>query len=300
MSKIYIWVGNFQSETEFEKYMDQSAFRKWWAENDENNLELSCQFCKELGIDCYDEDFLIMNFCSEGVNGLLNLIPANTDKLISVMNEKGIIDANAVICYNCSEEISPQKAKKAMGVTLLGSFKFDQNFIGTQATKVGLKYMTWLGTTEKSQDDFMEYFNQDLYLQEMREYDEGRSKKRPNPEHRCQFCKDLNIKYYYPEFLRILFANKNESIVELVKRILDDNGFDNEDIEFLVDKYCPVKKANCIFCYIPNGYRDKKKDQKIYILKDGWEVNRYTPKKYLIEQDNYNGLKYFVTISRSN
>ena len=149
-------------------------------------------------------------------------------------------------------------------------------------------------------DDFMEYFNQDLYIQEMRDYDEGRSKKRPNPEHRCQFCKDLNIKYYYPEFLRILFVNKDEPIVALVKKILDDDGFDDEAIEFLIDKYCTVKNANCIFCYIPNGYRDKKKDQNIYILKDGWEINRYTPKKYLIEQDNYNGLKYFVTISRSN
>lgn len=300
MNKILIWIGNFESEQDFENYMNQSAFREWWADYDGDNLELSCQFCKELGIACYDEDFLIMNFCSEGLNGLLNLIPTNTDKLISVMNEKGIRDANAVICYNCGEEISSQKAKMTTGVTFLGSFKFEQNFTGTQATKVGLKYMTWIGTTKKNHDDFMEYFNQDLYIQEMRNYDEGRSKKRPNPEHRCQFCKDLNIKYYYPEFLRILFANKDEPIVELVKKILDDDGFDDEAIEFLIDKYCTVKNANCIFCYIPNGYRDKKKDQKIYILKDGWEINRYTPKKYLIEQDNYNGLKYFVTISRSN
>lgn len=300
MSKVLIWIGKFQSKGDFERYMDQSAFRKWWADNDEDNLELSCQFCKEVGIDCYDEDLLIMNFCHEGINGLLNLIPANTDKLISVINEKGIQDANAVICYNCGEDISLKKASNALSVTFLGSFKFDLTYTGTHATKIGLKYMTWIGTTDKSHDAFMEYFNQDLYLQEMKDYEEGRTKKRPNPEHRCQFCKDLNIKYYYPEFLRVLFAYNNESILELVKRILDDEGFEEEVLEFLIDKYCTVKSANCVFCYIPNGYRDKKKDQKIYILKDGWEVDRHTPKTYLKEQDNYNGLKYMVTISRSN
>lgn len=30
MNKIMIWVGQFNSEADFEKYMDQSAFYKWW------------------------------------------------------------------------------------------------------------------------------------------------------------------------------------------------------------------------------------------------------------------------------
>lgn len=60
MSKIMIWVGQFDSEADFEKYMDQSAFRQWWKDYDEDNKELRCQFCKELGVMSYDEDFLIM------------------------------------------------------------------------------------------------------------------------------------------------------------------------------------------------------------------------------------------------
>ena len=59
MSKIMIWVGQFDSEADFEKYMDQSAFRQWWKEYDEDNKELRCQFCKELGVMDYDEDSLI-------------------------------------------------------------------------------------------------------------------------------------------------------------------------------------------------------------------------------------------------
>ena len=30
-----IWVGQFDSEADFEKYMDQSAFRQWWKDYDE-------------------------------------------------------------------------------------------------------------------------------------------------------------------------------------------------------------------------------------------------------------------------
>ena len=70
MSKIMIWVGQFDSEADFEKYMDQSAFRQWWKEYDEDNKELRCQFCKELGVMSYDEDFLIMKFTSDGLAGL--------------------------------------------------------------------------------------------------------------------------------------------------------------------------------------------------------------------------------------
>ena len=81
MSKIMIWVGQFDSEADFEKYMDQSAFRQWWKDFDEDNKELRCQFCKELGVMSYDEDFLIMKFTSDGLAGLLNLIPADTQKI---------------------------------------------------------------------------------------------------------------------------------------------------------------------------------------------------------------------------
>ena len=43
-----IWVGQFDSEADVEKYMDQSAFRQWWKDYDEDNKELRCQFCLSL------------------------------------------------------------------------------------------------------------------------------------------------------------------------------------------------------------------------------------------------------------
>ena len=89
-----IWVGQFDSEADFEKYMDQSAFRQWWKDYDEDNKELRCQFCKELGVMSYDEDFLIMKFTSDGLAGLLNLIPADTQKISLSMTDKNITMAD--------------------------------------------------------------------------------------------------------------------------------------------------------------------------------------------------------------
>ena len=48
----------------------------------------------------YDEDFLIMKFTSDGLAGLLNLIPADTQKISLSIADKNITMANAVICYN--------------------------------------------------------------------------------------------------------------------------------------------------------------------------------------------------------
>ena len=85
MSKLMIWVGQFDSKADFEKYMDQSDYRKWWAEYDEVNKEMRCQFCKELGVMSYDEDFLIMKYAPSGLRELLNLIPADTKKIIQTL-----------------------------------------------------------------------------------------------------------------------------------------------------------------------------------------------------------------------
>ena len=291
MSKIMIWVGQFDSEADFEKYMDQSAFRQWWKKYDEDNKEMRCPFCKELGVMDYDEDFIIMKYASAGMTNLLNLIPANTEKISKVIAEKGIEKANAVVCYNCREGISPKKAEASSSMTYLGSFEFELSPDGVSGSTVGLKYMIWIGTTNKNQEEFMEYFNQDEYLKELRAYEEGHTKKRPNPEHRCQFCKDLDIKFYYPEFLRVRFF---DSIIPPVKMIIDLIN-DPQIPERWIEKNCikcNLTEANCVFCYIPNGFRDKKKDQKIYILKEENKGLLGIPKKHVDALADYNGLIY--------
>ena len=285
-----IWVGQFDSEADFEKYMDQSAFRKWWKEYDEDNKEMRCQFCKELGVMDYDEDFLIMKYAPAGLLELLNFIPADTQKINQAVVGNGIEKANVAIMYNCREGISTQKAANAVSVSFLGTFDFDLNPTGTTASTAGLKYMTWIGHTDKSETEFMEYFNQDEYMKEIRDYEEGRTKKRPNPDHRCQFCKDIGIKFYYPEFLKVEILDHLENPFEMVKRMINNQFVPDWVIELYV-KEEHVSASNCIVCYIPNGFKDKKKNQNIYIKKKSYDDSD-VPKKHIEELVDYNGIKY--------
>lgn len=290
-----VWVGQFDSEADFEKYMDQSAFRKWWKEYDEDNKEMRCQFCKELGIMDYDEDFLIMKYAPKGLSEMLNLIPADTDNICQAIREAGINDCNAVICYECRKGISPPKAENTTSVKYLGTYIFDMFATGTISTTAGLKYMTWIGHTDKTESEFMEYFNQEQYLKEMEEYESGKTKKRPNPEHRCQFCKDLGIKFYYSEFLRIQIEKTPVNSFSLVKSIIRDENILDRWIEEELNNENIDEVSNCAFCYIPNGYRDKKRDQKLYVIKEYMKGLYGLPKYATIAQENYNGVKYLFT-----
>mgnify|MGYP000364180577 CR=1 FL=1 len=293
MSKILVWIGNFESESDFNKYMDQSAFYKWWKEYDEDNKELRCQFCKELNIMSYDEDFLIMKYSPNGIKELLNVVPVDTDKIRKALKDQNITEANAAIMYNSREGISSQKATNATSVSFLGTFTFDLNPTGTLASTAGLKYITWIGHTDKSESEFMEYFNQDLYLKEMEDYESGQTKKRPNPEHRCQFCKDIGIKFYYPEFLRIK-KNNALSSVQLLQSVINDDKIDFIE-RVLIRENLNNQSNNCAFCYIPNGFRNKNKNQKIFILTESMKGHIIPPKRYVEDLGSYNGLRYLAT-----
>ena len=288
MAKTMIWVGYFGTEEEFEKYMNQDAFYNWWKEYDEDNKELSCQFCKELGIMSYDEDFLIMKYAPEGMNELLNLIPAETEKIKEAMEAEGVKYCNAFVSYECCSGISPKKALNTTSMKYLGSFKFELDPGGTEGSIANWEFLIWLGTTDKSREEFMEYFNQDEYMKQLEAYESGQTKKRPDPELRCRFCKDIDIKYYYPEFLTVRIYDSEEDSFHIVRDIIQSKYIPDWAIQFNVDK-SKIKTANCVFCYIPNGYNDKKKNQKIFIKR---KDSSFVPKKFVDELSSYNGIKY--------
>lgn len=96
---------------------------------------------------------------------------------------------------------------------------------------------------------------------------------------RCQFCKDLGINFYYPEFLHIEFADNIIEAKELVRNVIKDE-FLYDAVDFTLEKQ-KIRMANCAFCYIPNGFRDKKKDQKIFIFKKELFRNGNKPKTIL-------------------
>jgi len=71
---MHIWLGTFGSKKELEKYLDQKKYMEAWAvydhepptgnevEDAEPGPELRCDFCKEVGLDIYDEDLMVIKF----------------------------------------------------------------------------------------------------------------------------------------------------------------------------------------------------------------------------------------------
>jgi hypothetical protein len=82
--------------------------------------------------------------------------------------------------------------------------------------------MLWLGTTSKDEEEFLQYFNQGGYINVLSKFENGESKKRPSPDLRCQFCKDLNIKFYYPQYLTAFYCHKEIEVKELIERHTKD------------------------------------------------------------------------------
>ena len=77
---MHIWLGTFESEEELEKYLDQKKYLEAWAtydhepptgkaaEDAEPSPELRCDFCKEVGLDTYDEDHMVIKYYPTAVD----------------------------------------------------------------------------------------------------------------------------------------------------------------------------------------------------------------------------------------
>jgi hypothetical protein len=299
MKTIYIWIGYFPTEKDFENYLNQSAFRKWWKDNDEDNLDLCCDFCKEMGIADYDEDFAVIKYnrYSSDMNDLYGLIPAKEQTLTKVIAEKDITKANALICYNVGEDIDTKNARLTKQVKFLGKFEFDASVVyGAAPSLAGLHNMLWLGKTSKTESEFMRYFNQSEYLNALQKFEKGEIKKRPSPDLRCQFCKDLNINYYYPEYLTVFHSPKEMKAEDIIKNHTKDPELFYSMTSYTVDDL-KIKSSNAMFLYIPNGKRDKKKNQNITIFRKAMIGKKTKPKGALDELDNYNDLSYIGTFA---
>ena len=51
------------------------------------------------------------------------------------------------------------------------------NPTGIVGSLAGLEYLIWIGQTDKSKEEFMQYFNQEEYLKELDSYESGQTKK---------------------------------------------------------------------------------------------------------------------------
>jgi hypothetical protein len=133
MSKLHIWLGNFKSEKEFEKYLDQKEYLEAWAvydnepatgneeEDEEPSTELRCDFCKEVDLDTYDEDFMIMKYYKKAVDikTAAHDILVDEKELEVLLKKHNINEFNSVIAYE-DNDLSEKKASGSKTVKYIG------------------------------------------------------------------------------------------------------------------------------------------------------------------------------------
>ncbi|WP_445373795.1 immunity 22 family protein [Photorhabdus tasmaniensis] len=129
-NSVHLWIGNnFSSENEYMKYfeLDYSVEGNF----DDPNYKL-CQFCKDIGLKWYDEDFIgIIPRRDKSVSIDEILIDAAVDQsefqsIKDICDKLGIEEANAIFWYQDSElHIAPPYKEKYNGLKYIGLFEDD-------------------------------------------------------------------------------------------------------------------------------------------------------------------------------
>ena len=156
--KMMFWIGYFPTEESFERYLDIAK-----GDGDTEGLRT---FCQEMGLDDFDEDFLIAKYLKESddINDFLDFVPAKTQLLQEACVPLNLQKANALICYPTRHGITPSQAVLASSVSYLGDFQYSTNEINSLYSTSGMEFSVFIGNTDKSEAEFMEYFNQDDYI----------------------------------------------------------------------------------------------------------------------------------------
>ncbi len=121
----------------------------------------------------------------------------------------------------------------------------------------------WIGTTNKTKDEYFKYFEMDYSTEG--DFDDPNYKV-------CGFCKDIDDVYYDEDFLLAIDPLEKEVSI---KEILGYDTLDTSEIEKVIE-VCHglnIKKANCLFSYaLPN-------DEEIEVKKP--YKNSYNDLKYI-------------------
>lgn len=284
------WVGWFPTEKVFNDFAENGTYLI-----DEDDTPTSApSFYNELKGGDFDLDFSILKYLEEtdDLEEFAKYVPIKTEKFLSECRAKGLTKANSLICYKRRAGVSEEQALSASSVTYIGVFEYSTREIESKLSTAGMEFSTFLGTTDKNKEEFMEYFDQSEYMKALQDYQDGKTKKKPNPDLRCQFCKDVGLDFYHPELLRVAFSDNllPTDAEELLKEVLKEPVFYRG--LYLTLENADIYQANCAFCYVANGFRDKKKDKHINIYCTSYPDLIKRKKNDIDELESYNGLHF--------
>lgn len=294
MAKMMCWVGWFPTKKDFNDFAEQGTYLQ-----DEYDTPTSApSFYNELNGGDFDLDFSILKYLdkSDDLEEFAKFVPIKTNLFLSECQAKGLTKANSLICYKRRAGITEEQASSVSSVAYIGIHEYSTREIESRFSTAGMEFSTFVGTTDKSKEEFMKYFDQSEYMQELQDYQAGRSKKKPNPELRCQFCKDVGLDFYYPELLNIAFSDK---LIPVNAEILSRKVILEPMLHYNLPRRLQekgIEKANCAFCYVANGFRNRLLDKHIYIYMKNTPELIKRKKKDIDELDNYNGLFFLGSI----
>ncbi|CDH34738.1 immunity 22 family protein [Xenorhabdus bovienii] len=129
-NSIHLWIGsNLSSEDEYMKYFELDYSME--GDFDDPNYNL-CQFCEDIGLRCYDEDFIgIIPRHNENVSINEILADAAVDQsefksIKDICSKLGMKEANAIFWYQDSElDINPSYEIEYNGLKYIGLFEGD-------------------------------------------------------------------------------------------------------------------------------------------------------------------------------
>lgn len=165
MKNIHLWAGHVASKEVLEAYVDQSQYLKAWAKYDnepstgnededaEPSPNLRCQFCKDAGIDIYDEDRMILTFYDHQAefNAIAKDILVDAAQLEKLFKKGKLENCNAIIAY----EDNSLKLKKTSDPTLFKYLGQLNNPETSTGSKTGMSHYLWTGAVQLSKAEII-------------------------------------------------------------------------------------------------------------------------------------------------
>ncbi|GAL82605.1 hypothetical protein JCM19274_5680 [Algibacter lectus] len=284
MKKNHIWIGSFSNEKELDNYINQEEYLTAWSvydnepptgnpeEDKEPSDEIRCQFCKDISIDFYDEDFLTLKFKKDMLlSDFLSLIPSNSEELLKNHKINSINNINSLLIIDSDSLNKNAKPEKASKLIYLGELDEVHTMKNNSSD---IQYSIWAGKTNKSEEEFTSYFL-------------GGPKK-------SNFSKDTNIKKYNPFSVKWNYFSNSITVNNLVNQVIP-NEIANSVINKIKIKV--GEDVNAIFFYVANEYKENEPTK--IILKEFAE--KYSvPPKFQVEKDNYNDLMFIGSFKHEN
>jgi len=162
---MHLWAGQVASKASLEAYLDQSKYLKAWARYDhepptgnpeedaEPSSNLRCQFCKDAGMDIYDEDMMVLRYYvgQADLDQMANDISADAVQLGKLLKKNKLENCNAVIAYD-DNSLQPKKTSYPALLKYLGKLNGSET---SKGLKTGMSHYLWIGDVQLSKAEII-------------------------------------------------------------------------------------------------------------------------------------------------